>query len=75
MSNAAHVQRKLMDYFVQNPDDFNDKFQVEEVPCANLDGIICTDEASQYIKFSMDLTQSKQQKLAQVNASNASKIL
>lgn len=54
MSNAAHVQRKLMDYFVQNPDDFNDKFQVEEVPCANLDGIICTDEASQYIKFSMD---------------------
>ena len=54
MSKTAHGQPKLMDYYVQNPDDFNRKFQVDEVFGDNLDGIICTDEASQYFKFSMD---------------------
>ena len=63
MSNATHDQPKLMEYFLQNPDDFNTKFQVDEVlGNNNLAGIICTDDASQYFKFSMDFNPSRSHK-------------
>ena len=52
-NEKTSVQPKLMDYFVQNPDEFVEKFQHARVPLTNYD-ILQLEKSSQYFKFDVD---------------------
>lgn len=55
MSNPAHVQPKLMDYYLQNPEEFKEKYKIDDNSLHKTDwptcGIIGIDDSSQYFKF------------------------
>ena len=52
-NEKTSVQPKLMDYYVQNPDEFIEKFQDARVPSKNSD-ILLLEKSSQYFKFDLD---------------------
>lgn len=50
MSDTTGDQPKLMDYYVQNPDEFKKKFYSKDNLHRDYE-LICTDDTSQYFKF------------------------
>lgn len=54
MSNEkTSVRPKLMDYYIQNPEEFVEKFQHARVPLKNSD-ILLLEKSSQCFKFDLD---------------------
>ena len=50
LNATSCVQPKLMEYYVQNPDEFKEKFQKSDVP-EKYSNVPSMEESSQYFKF------------------------
>ena len=50
MSNTAHGQPKLMDFYVRNPEEFKENFHIRDTLDEDC-GTIGIDDSSQYFKF------------------------
>ena len=60
MSKATRVQPKLMDYYVQNGEEFKEKFRINDILDVDYIG---TEDSSQYLKFTKHFSPTHLQRI------------